>query len=161
MNAQSIILLTKPISKPYKEEIEADTARTNAAHRQLLRQLSRSEQDAERARAEGEGEDPFRRLQASVRDMEARIIAEHAIISSRERTLAALDHLKRLRTEFRSLQASYDSVVLERRAAAAAAPPGGSLQGLDFKSSLETLVTRFGDSKAILDRKIAKLEKGS
>lgn len=159
LNAQSIILLTKPISKSHKDEIDADSKRTNEAYEDLLLSLTKKEVEIKLAvgkKPKAKHEDDFKNLQSRIQAMEAQIIAEHAMISSKEQTAEKIDELNKLKSEFDELQTTYDSVVKERREMY----EKGSVQELNFKCSLENLVTRFGDSKAILEQKISKLEEG-
>ncbi|XP_028157710.1 dystrophin, isoforms A/C/F/G/H-like [Ostrinia furnacalis] len=159
LNAQSIILLTKSISKSHKDEIEADSKRVNDAYERLLTLLSAREVELKLALSKGPGqahEDDFKGLQARIERIEGQIIAEHAIICDKHKMEDKLKELTQLRKELEDLQNTYDAVVKERREKYAK----GSMEELNFRSSLENLVMRYGDSKAILDQKIGKIEKG-
>ncbi|KAG6458770.1 hypothetical protein O3G_MSEX011047, partial [Manduca sexta] len=159
LNAQSIILLTKPLPKAHKDEVEADSKRLNDAYEELMLYLSKKEVEIKlvvNKKPEEKHEDEFKNLQNKVNEMESRIISEHAMITSPQRMRDKLLELTRLREEFVALQTSYDSVVRER----SEKYDKGSLQELNFRSSLENLVTRFGDTKTILDQKMNKLQNG-
>lgn len=158
LNAQSIILLMKPIPKPHKDDIEAETKRTNEAYEGLLLHLTKREVEIKLAisKLTDDHEDDFKSLQNRIQNIESQILAEHAMISSRDRMETKIEELMRLKKQFDDLQSTYDNVVKERREKY----EKGSAQELDFRSSLENLVTRFGDTKAILEQKISKLENG-
>ncbi|CAH0731277.1 unnamed protein product, partial [Brenthis ino] len=160
LNAQSIILLTKSISKSHKDEIERDTKRINEAFEELILYLTKREVEIKIAlnkkipTLQNEGE--FKAVQKKIEDMESQIISEHAIISSKERMNEKLEELQQMRQQFDDLQSSYDTVVKEKREKY----EKGSVQELNLRSSVENLVMRFSDSKTILEQKITKLEKG-
>lgn len=160
LNAQSIILLTKSISKSHKDEIERDAKRINEAFEELILYLTKREVEIKIAlnkkipTLQSEGE--FKAVQKKIEDMESQIISEHAIISSKEKMSEKLEELKQMRGQFDDLQSSYDTVVKEKREKY----EKGSVQELNLRSSVENLVMRFSDSKTILEQKIAKLEKG-
>lgn len=159
LNAQSIILLTKPISKSHKDEIEATSKRTNESYEDLLLLLTKREAQIKLAvgkKPKAKHDDEFKNLQSRIQAMESQIIAEHAMISSLEQAQSKLDELKKLKSELDELQTTHDAVVKDGRELY----EKGSVRELNLKSSLENLVTRFGDSKAILEQKINKLEKG-
>lgn len=83
-------------------------------------------------------------------------MAEHAMVCDRVAMEKKLKDLTQLQKELEELQNTYDAVVKEKREKY----EKGSTQELNFRSSLENLVTRYGDSKTILETKISKLEKG-
>ncbi|XP_026745116.1 dystrophin-like, partial [Trichoplusia ni] len=159
LNAQSIILLTKQIPKSHKDDIETDSKRINDAYEQLLLFLTTREVEIKLAvskKPPKQAEDEFKGLQNRIQAMEAQIITEHAMISTPEAMAAKIEQLTKLRREFDELQSTYDRVVQDRRDNY----EKGSVQELNFRSSLENLVTKFGDTKTILEQKISKLEKG-
>lgn len=160
LNAQSIILLTKSISKSHKDEIEKDTKRINEVFEELLLYLTKREVEIKIALNKRtpslQTEDEFKALQKKIQDMESQIISEHAIISSKNKMADKLQELKQMRRQFDELQTSYDNVVKEKREKC----EKGSVQELNLRSSVENLVMRFCDSKTILEQKINKLEKG-
>ncbi|XP_047511118.1 dystrophin-like isoform X6 [Pieris napi] len=158
LNAHSIILLTKPIPQDHKDDIEADTKRINDEFHEMLTFLGRREVEVKLAlnkRTLDNDEDEHKTVQRKIRDMEGQIIAEHAIISTKEEMEKKLGGLRRLEREFEDIQSSYDKVVKEKKLY-----ERGSVEELNLRSSLENLVTRFTDSKTILAQKIQKLEKG-
>ncbi|XP_045487028.1 dystrophin, isoforms A/C/F/G/H isoform X5 [Pieris rapae] len=158
LNAHSIILLTKPIPQDHKDDIEADTKRINDEFHEMLTFLGRREVEVKLAlnkRTLDNEEDEHKTVQTKIRDMESQIIAEHAIISTKEEMEKKLEGLRRLDKEFEDIQSSYDKVVKEKKLY-----ERGSVEELNLRSSLENLVTRFTDSKTILAQKIQKLEKG-
>lgn len=83
-------------------------------------------------------------------------MAEHAMVTARDDMEKKLSDLTLLQKELEELQHTYDAVVKERREKY----EKGSMQELNFRSSVENLVMRYGDSKTILETKISKLEKG-
>lgn len=160
LNAQSIILLTKQIPKAHKDDIESDSTRINDAYEQLLLFLTTREAEIKLAvskKPPKQAEDEFKGLQNRIQTMEAQIIAEHAMISTPDEMAAKIEQLTKLRREFDELQSTYDRVVQDRRDNY----EKGSVQELNFRSSLENLVTKFGDTKTILEQKISKLENGT
>ncbi|XP_052755419.1 dystrophin, isoforms A/C/F/G/H-like isoform X2 [Galleria mellonella] len=158
LNAQSIILLTKSLPKPHKDEIETDSKRINEAYEELLTYLSNREVELKLAlNKKPRAEDEYRALQARIQSIESEVVAEHAMVTSRDRMELRLEELRKLRQEYERLQASYDAVVEQRQGDR---HHKGSLQDLNLNNSLENLVTRFGDSKTLLEQKIGKLEKG-
>lgn len=159
LNAQSIILLTKPISKIHKDEIESDSKRISKAYEELLLHLTKREVEIKLAVAKkpvDKHNEDFKGLQNRILQIETQIISEHAMISSPDVMSSKLDELHKLRREFDELQNTYDKVVQDRRENY----EKGSVQELNFRSSLETLVTKFEDTKTILQQKIDKLENG-
>ncbi|XP_050354937.1 dystrophin, isoforms A/C/F/G/H isoform X1 [Nymphalis io] len=160
LNAQSIILLTKSISKSHKDEIERDTKRINESFEELLLYLSKREVEIKIALNKRvptlQSDEEYKVVQRKIQDMESQIISEHAIISSKEDMGRKLEELKLMRRQFDDLQTSYDAVVKEKREKY----EKGSVQELNLRSSVENLVMRFSDSKTILEQKINKLEKG-
>ncbi|CAG4985372.1 unnamed protein product [Colias eurytheme] len=159
LNAQSIILLTKAIPTCHKDDIEADTKRINKAFEELFTHLSGKEVEIKLAinkKPVDKHEDEYKMVQKKVQDMENQIIAEHAVISSKEDMERKLEELKRLKKDFEEIQSTYDNVVKDRKQNY----ERGSVEELNFRSSVENLVTRFTDSQAILGQKIQKLEKG-
>lgn len=159
LNAQSIILLTKSIPKSHKDDIEADSKRVNDAYEQLLTHLSTKEVEIKLALNKKPGEkheNDFKGLQAKIERIESQIIAEHAMICEKDKMEEKLKELTQLKKELEELQNTYDSVVKERREKYVK----GSMEELNFRSSLENLVMRYGDSKTILEQKISKIEKG-
>lgn len=159
INAQSIILLTKPIPKDHKDEIETDTKRINDEFHEMLTFFGRREVEVKLAlnkRTVDEDEDEHKTVQRKIREMESQILAEHAIIMTKVEMEKKLEALRRLEKEFDGIQTSYDKVVKEKQLY-----ERGSVEELNLRSSLENLVTRFTDSKAILGQKIQKLEKGT
>ncbi|XP_038221210.1 dystrophin-like [Zerene cesonia] len=159
LNAQSIILLTKAIPTCHKDDIEADTKRINKAFEELFTYLSGREVEIKLAinkKPVDKHEDEYKMVQKKVQDMENQIIAEHAVISSKEHMEKTLEELKRLKKDFEEIQSTYDSVVKDRKQNY----ERGSVEELNFRSSVENLVTRFTDSQAILGQKIQKLENG-
>ncbi|CAB3224722.1 unnamed protein product [Arctia plantaginis] len=160
LNAQSIILLTKPISKTHKDEIETDSKRINKAYEELLLHLTKREVEIKLAvtkKPVDKHNDDFKSLQNRIHQIEMQIISEHAMISSRDVMSSKLDELNKLRQEFDELQSTYDKVVKDRRENY----EKGSVQELNFRSSVENLVTKFEDTKTILQQKISKLENGA
>ncbi|XP_052744311.1 dystrophin isoform X5 [Bicyclus anynana] len=160
LNAQSIILLTKSISKSHKDEIERDSKRINEDFEELLTYLSKREVEIKIALNKRtptlQSDDEYKIVQRKIQDMESQIIAEHAIISSKDEMSKKLEELKQIRKQFDDLQASYDSVVKQRREKY----EKGSVEELNLRSSVENLVMRFCDSKTILEQKIVKNQKG-
>ncbi|CAH2227184.1 jg14588 [Pararge aegeria aegeria] len=160
LNAQSIILLTKPISKSHKDEIERDAKRINEDFEELLTYLSKREVEIKIALNKRtptlQSEDDYKIVQRKIQDMESQIIAEHAIISSKEEMSKKLEELKQMRKQFDDIQSSYDSVVKQKREKY----EKGSVEELNLRSSVENLVMRFSDSKTILEQKINKSQKG-
>ncbi|CAK1546843.1 unnamed protein product [Leptosia nina] len=158
LNAQSIILLTKPIPKCHKDYVETDTKRINEEFEELYTYLSKREVEVKLAinkKPLETNEDEHNMVQRRIQDMEGQIIAEHAIISSKEEMEKRLVELKRLQINFEEIQSSYDKVVREKKQY-----ERGSVEELNLRSSLENLVTRFTDSKTILEQKIQKLQRG-
>lgn len=160
LNAQSIILLTKSISKSHKDDIERDAKRINEDFEELLLYLSKREVEIKIALNKrtptAQSEDDYKTVQKKIQDMESQIIAEHAIISSKDEMAKKLEDLKQMRKQFDDLQSSYDSVVKQKREKY----EKGSVEELNLRSSLENLVMRFSDSKTILEQKINKIDKG-
>lgn len=160
LNAQSIILLTKSISKSHKDDIERDAKRINEDFEELLLYLSKREVEIKIALNKKTPtlptEDDYKTVQRKIQDMESQIIAEHAIISSKDEMAKKLEDLKQMRKQFDDLQSSYDSVVKQKREKY----EKGSVEELNLRSSLENLVMRFSDSKTILEQKINKIDKG-
>lgn len=160
LNAQSIILLTKPISQSHKDEIEKDTKRINENFEELLLYLTKREVEIKIALNKKvpvlQSDEEYKLVQKKIQDMESEIISEHAMISSKDDMSKKLEELKQMRHRFDDLQASYDTVVKEKREKY----EKGSVQELNLRSSVENLVMRFSDSKTILEQKISKLEKG-
>ncbi|XP_045779369.1 dystrophin, isoforms A/C/F/G/H-like isoform X8 [Maniola jurtina] len=159
LNAQSIILLTKSISKSHKDDIERDAKRINEDFEELLLYLSKREVEIKIALNKrtptAQSEDDYKTVQKKIQDMESQIIAEHAIISSKDEMAKKLEDLKQMRKQFDDLQSSYDSVVKQKREKY----EKGSVEELNLRSSLENLVMRFSDSKTILEQKINKIDK--
>ncbi|XP_075984484.1 dystrophin isoform X3 [Anticarsia gemmatalis] len=159
LNAQSIILLTKPISAAHKSDVEADSKRINEDYEELLLELTKREVEIKVAlnkKPADRHEDEFKSLQSDVQAMEMQIVSEHAMICARDVMGAKLRELGALQARFAELQDTYDAVVRERRDHY----EKGSVQELNFRSSLENLVTKFGDARSLLQGKITKLENG-
>ncbi|CAG9568434.1 unnamed protein product [Danaus chrysippus] len=160
LNAQSIILLTKAFSKTHKDEVEADTKRINEAFEELFLHLCKKEVEIKVALNKKlspiQTEDEYKAVQRKIQEMESQIITEHAIISTRDDMTQKLEELRHMRRQFDELQASYDTVVKEKREKF----EQGSLEELNMRSSVENLVLRFDDCKTILEQKIDKMEKG-
>lgn len=160
LNAQSIILLTKSISKSHKDEIERDTKRINEDFEELLTYLSTKEVEIKIALNKRtptlQSEDDYKIVQRKIQEMESQIISEHAMICSKEEMIKKLAELKQMRKQFDDLQSSYDSVVKQKREKY----EKGSVEELNLRSSVENLVMRFSDSKTILEQKIDKIQKG-
>lgn len=157
LNAQAIVLLSKPQPAPQRLQLRERADLLGQRLRQLLQRLGEREAGARRALGQPAPlERDFRALQAALQPMEAQIIAEHAMVSGRDRMTDKIQQLTKLREQFDELQSTYDRVVKDRRENC----EKGSVQELNFRSSLENLVTKFGDTKTILDQKINKLEKG-
>lgn len=157
LNAQSIILLTKPLPGPRKHDIEEDIKRTNAAYEELVLRLTNREVQLKlQLKQAPERRDRFQSLQTKVQDIESQIISEHAMLSHPDPMRDKLRQLQQLRADLLDLQSACDDVARERRAHC----DKGSLEDLSLRSSLEDLVTRFEDTKTILQQKIDKLESG-
>lgn len=157
LNAQSIILLTKPLPGPRKHDIEEDIKRTNAAYEELVLRLTNREVQLKlQLKQAPERRDRFQSLQTKVQDIESQIISEHAMLSHPDSMRDKLRQLQQLRADLLDLQSACDDVARERRAHC----DKGSLEDLSLRSSLEDLVTRFEDTKTILQQKIDKLESG-
>ncbi|XP_063382009.1 dystrophin-like [Cydia fagiglandana] len=159
LDAQSIILLTKPIAPAYKEEIESTAKELGTEYEELLNYLSAKEVEIKLAinkKPQETVKDEFENLQRKIQDIESRVIVEHVMFSTAESMENKVKELKSLRSELEELQAGYDEVVKARRQQYEA----GSVQELNVRSSLENLVTKFGDTQVLLEQKIDKLENG-
>lgn len=132
--------------------------RLAADHERLLQLLTARETEIKQAISKTPPEttdDDFKTLQNKIQEMESQTILEHAMVSPPDDMRARLQRLESLRQELQQLQGTYERVVNERRQA-----HRGSVQELNFKSSLENLVTKFGDTHTILQQKIDKLQNG-
>ncbi|XP_063538770.1 uncharacterized protein LOC134748000 [Cydia strobilella] len=159
LDAQSIVLLTKPIAPAYKEEIETTARRLGTEYEELLNYLTAKEVEIKLAigrKPQEPVKDEFENLQRKIRDIESRVIVEHVMFSPVESMENKIEELRSLRRELEELQAGYDEVVRARRQRYEA----GSVQELNVRSSLENLVTKFGDTQVLLEQKIDKLENG-
>lgn len=158
--AAAAILLRERTPPGARAQLVADTAaRLASQHDGLLQQLTQQETDLKRAinqKPPETVEDDFDALQKKIQAMETQIMSEHAMIAARDVMSGQLQRLRALLAQFSALQATYDRVVRERRDAC----EKGSVQELNFKSSVENLVTKFGDTRTILQQKINKLETG-
>lgn len=158
LRAQAIVLRDKPLPAPHKQGVEDAARRVAEQYDALLQQLSQREADIKQAiskKPADSAEDEFKLLQSTVQAMEAQVIAEHAVTAERDVMQSKLAALAALQRQFGELQGTYERVVRERRSCAR-----GSVQELDFRSSVENLVTKFEDTRTILQQKIDKLENG-
>ncbi|RVE43477.1 hypothetical protein evm_011875 [Chilo suppressalis] len=156
--AKAIILLTKPLPESDRNAVDAESKLVKQRYEQLLSSLSDREGEIKLALARNT-DDPRARFDAfrnKIAALETKILTEHALLAEPNETEHQLERLILLRKEFDDLQSTHDAVVAERRNT----DHRGSLEQLDFRSSVENLVTKFGDSRTILDQKIGKLQTG-
>ncbi|VVC94725.1 unnamed protein product [Leptidea sinapis] len=159
LNAQSIILLTKALPKSHKDEIEADTKRINDAFEELFTHLSKREVEIKLAlnkKPLEHHEDEYSNVKRRIEEMQSGLISEHAMLSTSDVVEKKLAELYKMKRDFDGLQTSYDNAIRDRKQNY----ERGSVEELNMRSSVENLVTRFHDSRAILAQKISKLEKG-
>ncbi|GBP04627.1 hypothetical protein EVAR_3963_1 [Eumeta japonica] len=102
-------------------------------------------------------QDDFKDLESKITAIESVLLAEHAMFNSENVMREKVDSLKKIDRDMNELQSSYDSVVKQKQD-----KYGKNLsdQAMRFRNSLDTLVMKFSDTKAILDQKLGRLEKG-
>ncbi|KAJ8709448.1 hypothetical protein PYW07_009274 [Mythimna separata] len=159
LSASAIVLQERALPPERRQRVADAAKRLADNYDALLQQLTQREADIKQAiskKPQQTTEDDFKLLQTKIQEMEAQIIAEHAMVSTPDAMEAKLAALAALQRQFDELQATYERVVRERRDSA----EKGSVQELNFRCSLENLVTKFGDTRTILQQKINKLENG-
>lgn len=159
LNAQSIVMLTKTMPLSHKNEIENDSKRLNETFEELLAYLIKKEIEIKKAinKKSNKMDNDYNNLQIKINTIESALLKEHAMVSSEDVLTEKIDNLKEVQKDFDDLKSSYDDVVRDKKEKYAV---GDRDKGMKLASSVDNLITKFSDTRSILEQKIAKLEKG-
>lgn len=159
LNAQAIILQTKCLTKQQKNDVENDSKRMNESYEKILTFLIEKEIELKKIinKKTNKHEDDYKNLQDKMRNIESVVLNEHAMLASEDKVREKINNLTKIRKDFDDLRSSYDNVVKDKKEKY---DSGDRDRGMSLATSVENLVTKFSDTKTIIEQKIGKLEKG-